>query len=318
MIRTYGNHPSFCLMTLGNEYGGKDELLTQWVDMLIREDPRHLYSSASCGQRTANRQFTEDASDAAFTAPARGTTSRAAIAGEDRPPIGHEIGQWMVFPNFEEIEKYDGVFKAKNFELIRDDLKAHGMLDQAPQFFQATGHLAALLYKEEIELLLRTPGFAGFSLLDLHDYPAQGTALVGLLDPFWDCKGFVAPAEHKRYCGPVVPLLRINKRTFAADEMIAATVDVANFGPANLKAAKPLWQISDAQGRIIAAGALPVQDVPTGELTSLGQFAASLAKGPAPCKLNITVSLQGPDFSNNWDIWVYPAGPRRGRRWMFS
>ncbi len=59
MVRAYGNHPSFCLMTLGNEYGGTDELLSRWIDMLEREDPRHLYSSPSCGQLTANRQFTE-------------------------------------------------------------------------------------------------------------------------------------------------------------------------------------------------------------------------------------------------------------------
>jgi hypothetical protein len=183
------------------------------------------------------------------------------------------------------------------------------MLDQSPQFFQSTGRLATLLYKEEIELLLRTPGLAGFSLLDLHDYPAQGTAVVGLLDPFWDSKGFVAPEEHKRYCGPVVPLLRIDKRTYTVDETIAAAVDVANFGPVDLKAAKPQWKIADPHGRTIAADALPVQDVPTGKLTSLGQFTAPLAKSPSPCKLNITVSLAGTDFSNHWDIWVYPTGP---------
>jgi hypothetical protein len=309
MIRTYGNHPSFCLMTLGNEYGGRDELLTKWVEMLIREDSRHLYSSASSGQRTANRQFTEECFGRGIHASGTRHNVAAAIAGETRPPIGHEIGQWLVFPNFKEIEKYDGVFKARNFELIRDDLRARGMLDQAPQFFHTTGYLSALLYKEEIELLLRTPGFAGFSLLDLHDYPAQGTALVGLLDPFWDSKGFVAPAEHKRYCGPVVPLLRIAKRTYSAAETIAATVDVANFGPVDLTAAKPQWKITDAQERIIAAGALPLQDVPTGMLTSLGNFAAPLAKVSPPCKLKITVSLAGTDFSNNWEIWVYPAGP---------
>ncbi len=309
MVRTYGNHPSFCLMTLGNEYGGKDELLTKWVEMLIREDSRHLYSSASCGQRTANRQFTEECFGRGIHGPGTRHNVAGDIAGETCPPIGHEIGQWLVFPNFKEIEKYDGVFKARNFELIRDDLRARGMLDQAPQFFQATGFLSALLYKEEIELLLRTPGFAGFSLLDLHDYPAQGTALVGLLDPFWDSKGFVAPEKHKRYCGAVVPLLRIDKRTYTAGESVTATVDVANFGPVDLKAAEPQWKIADAQGRTIATGALPVQDVPTGALTRLGQFAAPLAKAPSPCKLNITVSLAGTDFSNNWDIWVYPAGP---------
>ena len=42
IVDTYGNHPSFCLMTLGNEYGGTDALLSGWVNMLIQRDPRHL------------------------------------------------------------------------------------------------------------------------------------------------------------------------------------------------------------------------------------------------------------------------------------
>ena len=50
MVRTYGNHPSFCLMTLGNEHSGEGDTLDYWVDMLIREDPRHFYSSASAGK----------------------------------------------------------------------------------------------------------------------------------------------------------------------------------------------------------------------------------------------------------------------------
>ena len=103
------------------------------------------------------------------------------------------------------------------------------MLDLAPRFFRATGR-QPLLYKEEMEVLLRTPGYAGFSLLDLRDYPAQGTALVGLLDPFWDSKGFVTPAAHRRYCGPVVPLLRMKKRTFTVDETFTAAVELAHFG----------------------------------------------------------------------------------------
>lgn len=307
MIRTYGNHPSFCLMTLGNEYGGKDALLSHWVDMLIKEDPRHLYSSASCAQKTDNRQFTEDMFGRGIHG--QGTTHdvRADIANENRPPVGHEIGQWVVFPNFEEIKKYDGVFRAENFEIIRRDLKTHGMLDQAPEFFQATGFFAALLYKEEIELLLRTPGFAGFSLLDLHDYPSQGTALIGLLDPFWDSKGFVTPPSHKRYCGPVVPLLRMEKRTYTQGENFSATVDLANFGPVDLKTANPQWTITDARGSEIAAGTLPTRDVSTGVLTSLGNIAAPLAKASPPCKLKVTVALRGTDCANDWDIWVYPA-----------
>jgi hypothetical protein len=307
MIRTYGNHPSFCLMTLGNEYGGSDAVLSHWVDMLIKEDPRHLYSSASSAQVTANRQFTERGRPRGVQGPGTDIDFREAIAKEDRPLIGHEIGQWTFYPNFDEAKKYTGILAAKNFDLVRDDLAAKHMLDLAPRFVQATGRHAVLLYKEEIEILLRTPGHAGFSLLDLHDYPGQGTALIGALDPFWDSKGFVTPEAHRQYCGATVPLLRMKKRAFTADETFAAEVEIAHFGPKDLTNARPAWSVRDQNGRAVASGGLAALTVPTGKLTSLGAIRASLAKAPAPAKLTVTVSLTGTAFANNWDIWVYPA-----------
>ncbi|MBU6399323.1 MAG: discoidin domain-containing protein, partial [Verrucomicrobia bacterium] len=306
MIRTYGNHPSFCLLTLGNEYGGQSAWLTHWVDMLIQADPRHLYSSPSAGQETTNRQWTEGTFGRGVHGP--GTTSdvRAAIAHETVPPVGHEIGQWVVFPNFDEAQKYTGVMRPTNFEIIRDDLKAKGMLDLAPRFFQATGNQAGLLYKEEIELLLRTPGLAGFSLLDLHDYPGQGTATVGLLDPFWDAKGFIQPGQFRRFCGPVVPLLRMPKRTYTAGETFSAAAEIANYSAQDIRGATPYWTITDARGRPMAGGALDSLTAPTGRLSPLGAIRASLAKAAAPCQLTVTVGLKGTRFSNGWNIWVYP------------
>ncbi len=182
------------------------------------------------------------------------------------------------------------------------------MLDLAPRFFQATGNQAVLLYKEEIEVLLRTAPYAGFSLLDLHDYPMQGTALVGPLDPFWDSKGFVTPQTHRQYCGPTVPLLRMKKRTFTSDETFAAAVEVAHFGPKDLRNARPEWSICDAAGAALASGCLPAVSVPTGRSTPLGAIRAALAKMPAPGKLSVRVWLQGTPLSNEWEIWVYPAG----------
>ena len=306
IVRSYGNHPSFCLMTLGNEHSGVGDTLAYWVDMLIRLDPRHFYSSASAGQLTRNRQYTEGGprgvngarTDADF---------RAAVAQEGRPLMGHEIGQWTFFPNFDEIPKYSGVLEAKNFELVRDDLTKKQLLDLAPRFVEATGKHAVLLYKEEIEVLLRTPGYPGFSLLDLHDYPGQGTALIGLLDPFWDSKGIVSPEQHRRYCGPTVPLLRLTKRTFTSDETLAAEADIAHFGPKNLAGAEPVWKIVDERGRVLECGALPARDIPTGRLSPLGRIEASLAKARTPCKLRASVSLKGTPFANDWEIWVYPA-----------
>jgi len=304
IVDTYGNHPSFCTMTLGNEYGGNKALLARWVGMLRERDPRHLYSSASCAQTTPNRQWTELADGRGVHGPGTQQDLRDVAASDGRPVIGHEIGQWMFFPDFNEMKKYTGVMAVKNFELIRDDLAKKHLLDLAPQFAQACGNHAVLLYKEEIELLRRSPGYAGFSLLDLHDYPTQGTALVGPLDPFWDSKGFITPAACRRFCGPTVPLLRIPKRTYTTGEPFTAMVDVSHFGPADLANAQAAWTIKDARGREVASGKLPVSSVPTGKLTALGTFSAPLAKAGVPGKLTVTVSLA--EFSNDWEIWVYP------------
>ncbi|MDE3068145.1 MAG: discoidin domain-containing protein [Verrucomicrobiota bacterium] len=313
MMDAYGNHPSFCLMTLGNEYGGNRRLLTRWVKMLIRRDPRHLYSSPSSGETTANRQWTEAGRGRGIRGPGTERDLRDVVAGDARPIVGHEIGQWMYWPDFKEIRKWTGVMRLKNFQIIRDDLKRKHLLDLEPQFVEASGNFATLLYKEEIEILLRTPGYGGFSLLDLEDYPTQGTALVGLLDPFWDSKGFITPAAFCRFCSPTVPLLRMPKRVYTSDEPFEATADLANYGPAALSNARPAWTIKVWHGREVASGQLPPVNAPTGRLTPLGQIKASLARAPAPCKLTVSVGLRGTKIINDWDIWVYPArvAPRR-------
>ena len=209
------------------------------------------------------------------------------------------------WPDSREIKKWSGVMALKNFEMVRADLERKHLLDLEPQFVQASGRFATLLYKEEIEVLLRTPGYAGFSLLDLHDYPTQGTALVGPLDAFWDSKGFITPEAHRKFCGPTVPLLRIPKRTYTIDEPFTATADVSHFGPADLPEAQPVWSIKDEGGREIASGSLAALRAPTGKLSALGTFTASLTKAKAPAKLTVTLALN--DLSNDWEIWVYPA-----------
>ena len=307
-VHSYGNHPSFCLLTLGNEYDGPDSLLTWWLDTLIKSDPRHFYSSASSGQVTANCQWNESTAGRGIHGPNTMNNAMFAITRQviPHPVIGHEIGQWSVFPNLSDIRKYTGVLKAKNFELICDSLQSIGMLDQAQLFVKATGQQSVLLYKEEIENLLRTPGYAGFSLLDLHDYPGKGTSLVGLLDPFWDSKGLITPKEHKLYCGSTVPLLRIPKRTYTTTEAFSGKVKIAHFGPVDLTNVQPEWTIRDEEGQLVANGSLATLNLTTGRLTELGDISTPLDKAAAPGKFIITVSLKNTSFANSWDIWIYP------------
>jgi hypothetical protein len=310
-VRFYGNHPSFGMLAMGNEAGGTTPLghkmLIDWIDALKKADPRHLYTSETMGEVVANQQWIETQDGRGVQGPGTLNDLHEVVAKFTYPVIGHEIGQWAVFPNLEEAKKYTGVVNAKNFDLVRDKLALHGMVDEAPQFYQSSGHLSALLYKEEIEVLLRTAGYGGFSLLDLHDYPGQGMALVGMLDPFWDAKGFVTPEAFKDHTGPVVPLLRFPKRVYTVNESFAAKAQVAQFGPVDLPQAHGTWTIKTDAGDEIASGTLPQASLPTGKLSDFGAISAALGKAPAPCKAVVTVALDDTPYKNSWDIWIYPV-----------
>jgi len=321
ILKAYGNHPSFCMLAYGNEPGGPNQkrflgdLVNYWKD----RDPRRLYTSAAGWPIIPENQYHSTPAPrghqwgsglkSRFNAnpPETVTDYRDFIRDYNVPIVSHEIGQWCVYPNFEEIRKYTGVLRARNFEIFRDSLAAHHMLDQAQDFLMASGKLQALLYKEEIESALRTPGFGGFQLLDIHDFPGQGTALVGILDPFWDSKGYIEPDEHRRYCSETVPLVRMKKHTWTTDEIFTADVEIANFGPAPIRDAVPIWSISAADGRKVAAGQLPEMTIPLGNGIQLGKIEVPLANVAAPAKLSMTVSVKDTPYSNNWDIWVYPA-----------
>lgn len=308
IVDTYGNHPSFALMTIGNEFGGSLPVITRWIDLLLARDNRHFYSSASSNDlKSLNRQFTETASMRGVRGPGTTFDYDVPMAKEDRPVIGHEIGQWTFFPDLDTARKYTGVLKAENFAIVSRDLEKKGMRDEDRLFVEATGKQAILLYKDEIEAMRRTQGYAGFSLLDLHDYPGQGTALIGLLDPFWDSKGLISPAEHKRYAGPVAPLLRFEKRVYLSNERLEGVLDLSNFGPADLNGVVAEWAVTSRGDVVVASGALAPANAPTGRLSRIGSLSVPLDKANAPDQLTVTVSLAGTPIANGWDIWIYPA-----------
>jgi hypothetical protein len=231
---------------------------------------------------------------------------REIVAEHDAPCITHELGQWTVYPNMAEIPKYSGALRARNFELIRDDLKAKGMLELAPRFTEATGRQMVELYKEEIESQYRTPGTIGFQLLDLHDFPGQGSAIVGTLDAFWDSKGLVEPAQFRRWCGPTVPLLKFARRVYTVGEVFSAEAEILHYGAADLKDAVLEWSIRDGQGGEAAAGSFAARTLPQGARTSLGRIEAPLGRAASPAQLVVTLGVRGTAISNEWRIWVYP------------
>jgi hypothetical protein len=328
ILRVYGNHPSFVLMAAGNEPAGDRHAawLDAWVARRRATDPRRLYTSGAGWPEVPENDFHirsepriqhwEAGLKSRINAlpPETRTDYRDFIGQREVPVVSHEIGQWCVYPNFSEMEKYTGYLKPRNFEIFRETLAAHGMADLAHDFLIASGKLQTLCYKEDIESALRTPAMGGFQLLDLSDFSGQGTALVGVLDAFWEEKGYVAPAEFRRFCGPTVPLARLDRRVFTVDESLIADVEVAHFGAAPLAKVEATWRLLDATGAAAASGTFAPTEVAIGAGNALGRLDLPLSdlRAPARYRLEVTVPTADGPAANDWAVWVYP--PKRDNR----
>jgi len=318
MVEQYGNHPSFCMMLYGNEPAGGNQIpfLTEFVNFWKSKDNRRVYTS---GAGWPNLPVNDYLSSSEPRIQGWGQELRSVINGEaprtdydwsaynskfTQPVVSHEIGQWCVYPNFKEISKYDGVMRARNFEIFQETLKDHGMGQLADSFLLASGKLQALCYKADIEAALRTKDFGGFQLLDLHDFPGQGTALVGVLDAFWGEKGYISPAEYKRFCNSTVPLARLKKCIFTNNETFEAAVEVAHYGDGPIKDCTTEWKITNKNSKEIQSGKFTKTDIPLGNGFKLGEVSFPLASVLTPEILKLEVTVNG--LSNSWDFWVYP------------
>ncbi|WP_337941187.1 sugar-binding domain-containing protein [Parabacteroides sp.] len=319
ILKEYGNHPSFCLMAYGNEPGGANQVkyLSELIDHWKSKDLRRAYTSSGGWPYVENADYWnapdpriqgwgEGLRSIINAQPPRTNYDFAHIIRENMPTVSHEIGQWCVYPNLKEMDKYTGVLKAKNFEIFRETLKDHHMADLADAFLYASGRLQTLCYKADIEAALRTPGFAGFQLLDLHDFPGQGTALVGVLDPFWDEKGYVTGKEYSTFCNNTVPLIRFPKMVWLNNETLNVPIEIAHFGEKPLQAAHINWQISDRAGNKLAQGSF-TKDLPLTNCIPAGEIKYALSGIGEPSQLIVSVEVKETNSKNQWNIWVYPA-----------
>lgn len=327
----YGNHPSLCLMTCGNELQSDFTFLNGLVRHMKATDPRRLYSATTFTFEKGHGGHPEPEDEFLVTQ----WTDRGWVRGQgvfdaevpnfrkdyrqsadsiNIPLISHEIGQYSVYPNLKEIDKYTGVLAPLNFEAVRNDLLRKGLVNKAEDYLQSSGRLAALLYKEEMERAMKTPQMSGFQLLGLQDFPGQGTALVGLVDAFWESKGVADTTFIRQACAPVVPLARFEKATWSANELFGATIEVANYYKEDIKGKRVLWSITDSSlqstdgtNPIIASGVLPYETITQGGTTLLGDIKADLNSITCASQLDLCVSIEGTPWRNSWKIWVYPT-----------
>ena len=329
ILREYGHHPSFRMMALGNELWGDIDKMKEFVDDFRKIAPDKYYTFGS--NYYLGYQGIKEGMDYFTTCRIGGegwgkynTHTRGSFSFADAydggminhfhpnstmnfdeacdkagiPIISHETGQFQTYPDYREIKKYTGVLHPYNFEVFRRRLAAAGMLSQADDFHKASGLWSVKLYKADIEMDLRTRNMAGFQLLDIQDYPGQGSAFVGILDAFMESKGITTSEEWRQWCSPVVPLLEMKKFCFEDGEKIQAKVKVANYGGTSLYGKKLMWKIGDAEG---------VMNIFTYDegLIDVGILDEEIS-ADKPAKLNVSLNIEGTEARNSYELWVYP------------
>ena len=334
----YGNHPSFVMFALGNELSGDQEIMTEMVQTFKNMDNRRLYATGSNNYLGFNKQagiddfFTTCRVGAEepnrFNTHTRGSFSFAdafdgglinhtypntvmnfdtAVSLCPVPVISHESGQFQMYPNYHEMEKYTGVLKPFNFNVFKERLEKAGMAGQADDFFKASGKWSALLYKADIEMDLRTKGFGGFQLLDLQDYPGQGSAFVGILDAFMDSKGLITPEEWREFCSEVVPLFVTPKFCYANDEPLSGEVVVANYSRVSFDNRLLEWKLTNENQHIIDSGVLSLS-AKQGTLSTIGTIQPDISSVSKASKLLLSLQILGTTYQNTYPLWIYIVG----------
>ncbi len=372
ILIAFGHHPSFVMLSLGNELWGSkrvmNELLAeyrrldpeklyvsgsnnfQWVPEVLKEEDvfvgvrlgrnrllRGSYAMCDAPQGLVQRTAPESVSsfDGAVVPPVEekgteggkvliqyGTGVRevdadAAEALIPRVPIiSHEVGQYVFYPDFNEIPRYTGPLKPRNLEVFRERLQAAGLWDDHERFFRAVGHLAVSCYRREVETQLRSRELSGFQLLDLQDFPGQGTALVGVLNALMESKGLISPEQWRRFCAPTVVLGGFPRFYLESGEPLNFTVMASQ--------CQPGYRASRVRCTLLEGDTvLAEQEAVLTRVESRLSDAVSVTFGPVEAEQTrrLTVRLTLEDLAvNEYELWVFPQLAvditRQGIRWQ--
>lgn len=300
--KTYGNHPSFIMFSNGNENMGDFDLLNDITVCIKSYDSRRLYTLTTnfdhpvlpcedylcayeAGSHKVRMQDMQDTAAGSTCLDYSGAVKESPV-----PVISFEIGQYCVYPDVRNIEKYTGNILPANFDVIRKAMEKKNIIHKLDDYVKASGDLAVKLYKEEIEAALRTEDFGGFEILSLCDYTGQSTATVGILDVFFDSKGFVGPEKFMQFCNNVVPLFKA-KRIFKNTETLEAELDLYDFG--QHKIANPEYDVKIYNGAELFFTCKTTDTNISVELNGIKKSSM----------LHVSVSVQ--EYKNEWRIFVF-------------
>lgn len=338
ILKTYANHPSFVMLTLGNELQARGEGRDRMQDLVRTAkqlDPTRLYANGSntfYGEEGCDPESDFYTSQSCKDVVIRGTFSGmrgyinenypsadhaydAAMAeirkSYTKPVFSFEVGQFEVLPDFGELESFQGISDPVNLKLIRKRIEERGLLPVWKKYVEATGELSRLAYREEIEAAMRTRELSGISLLGLQDFPGQGTALVGMMNSHMEPKPypFARPERFREFFTESRIFVKMPRYTYEEGEHLTAEVEVANFGKESI-AGELGWTlgyrdcaVNSGRGELRCDRADRQKNCPPGTYTSLGRLDIPLEVKGVSAALILTVSIG--DCTSTYPVWVY-------------
>ena len=339
ILATYGNHPSFVMLTYGNELSAGElghQRMGELLDMAKELDQTKLYANSSNAHLgyigPDQKSDVCTAQIAKDWLPLRGIFG-GGKAGDIHGPIneeypstllnydegvayihehfgqpvfGFEVGQFEVLPEFTEIDDFKGITIPRNYEMIRENAQEKGFLPQWEEFVEATGELALIGYREEIEAVLRTEGMSGLSLLGLQDFPGQGTALVGMLNAHLQPKpyDFARPEKFQRFFTSILPLLLMSKYTYYKNEILEAEIKLAHYGKEPISDSF-FWKITDSASKeIMSCGNFESAAYQPGKLHCIGKICTDLSFCEKATRYDIQLKIGA--YENSYPVWIYP------------
>ena len=338
ILKTYANHPSFVMLTLGNELQARGEGRDRMLDLVRTAkqlDPTRLYANGSntfYGEEGCDPESDFYTSQSCKDVVIRGTfsgmrgyinenypsadhTYDAAMAeirkSYTKPVFSFEVGQFEVLPDFEELESFQGISDPVNLKLIRKRVEERGLLPVWKKYVEATGELSRLAYREEIEAAMRTRELSGISLLGLQDFPGQGTALVGMMNSHMEPKPypFARPKRFREFFRESRIFVKMSRYTYEEGEHLTAEVEVANFGKESIRG-ELVWTlgyrdcaVNTGRGELRCDRADRQKNCPPGTYTSLGRLDIPLEVKGVSAALILTVSIGG--CTSTYPVWVY-------------
>ena len=338
ILKTYANHPSFVMLTLGNELQARGEGRDRMQDLVRTAkqlDPTRLYANGSntfYGEEGCDPESDFYTSQSCKDVVIRGTfsgmrgyinenypsadhTYDAAMAeirkSYTKPVFSFEVGQFEVLPDFGELESFQGISDPVNLKLIRKRVEERGLLSVWKKYVEATGELSRLAYREEIEAAMRTRELSGISLLGLQDFPGQGTALVGMMNSHMESKPypFARPERFREFFRESRIFVKLPRYTYEEGEHLTAEVEVANFGKESITGELG-WTlgyrdcaVNSGRGELRCDRADRQKNCPPGTYTSLGRLDIPLEVKGVSAALILTVSIG--DCTSTYPVWVY-------------